>query len=109
LYSKRPGIDEENMFDLTTRKIKKKRLLFLQDLIKRNVLVINKEMIGTVQRVLIVGFLFLSKNIAFGYTDNNRLICFKIPFLSENTVIVNVCITCTQATLFFGFCVDGDT
>lgn len=106
LYSRRPGTDAEAMLDLTTRRVKKKRLLFLQDLIKRNVLIINKEMVGTLQRVVIVGFLFSSKNIVFGYTDNNRLVCFTIPFFSTHKVIVNVCITCTQTTLFFGFYVD---
>ncbi len=76
IYSARPGTPAAILPDTTTDLIKKHRLGILQDVIASNVAAVNKQMIGTVQSVLVDGVSRKSEQQISGRTENNRVVNF---------------------------------
>ncbi len=76
IYSSRPGTPAASLFDSTTDLIKKHRLAILQNVISSNAAAINKQMIGTVQSVLVDGVSRKSDAQISGRTENNRVVNF---------------------------------
>lgn len=76
IYSARPGTPAASLFDSTTDLIKKHRLGILQDVISANAAVINEQMIGSVQSVLVDSVSRKSETQISGRTENNRVVNF---------------------------------
>jgi len=76
IYSARPGTPAATLFDNTTGLIKKHRLAILQDVITSNASAINKQMVGTIQSVLVDSISRKSESQISGRTENNRVINF---------------------------------
>jgi len=76
IYSARPGTPAAVLLDNTTDLIKKHRLGILQDVISSNAAAINKQMIGTIQSVLVDGVSRKSNEQISGRTENNRIVNF---------------------------------
>ncbi len=76
IYSARPGTPASSLQDGTTELIKKHRLGILQSVISANAAEINKQMIGTIQRVLVEGVSRKSDAQISGRTENNRVVNF---------------------------------
>lgn len=77
IYSARPGTPASMLFDDTTDLIKKHRLAILQDAISSNAANINRQMVGTVQRILVEGVSRKSETQISGRTENNRVVNFE--------------------------------
>lgn len=77
VYSKRPGTKAIKINDMTSEKEKKQRLYILQKKINYQSMVWSKNMLGTVQEILVEGI--SRKNIGdlYGRTENNRIVNFK--------------------------------
>ena len=76
IYSARPGTPAASLFDSTTDLIKKHRLGILQDVITSNASTLSKQMVGTVQSVLVDSVSRKSEAQISGRTENNRVINF---------------------------------
>jgi len=76
IYSARPGTPASSLFDSTTDLIKKHRLAILQDVIASNTAGFNKQMVGTIQPVLVEGVSKKSDEQISGRTENNRVVNF---------------------------------
>ncbi len=76
IYSSRPGTPAAVLFDSTTDLIKKHRLGILQDVISSNAAAINKQMVGTIQSVLVDSVSRKSDAQMSGRTENNRIVNF---------------------------------
>jgi tRNA-2-methylthio-N6-dimethylallyladenosine synthase len=76
IYSARPGTPAADLLDNTTDLIKKHRLGILQSVISSNVATINKQMVGTMQSVLVDGVSRKSDEQISGRTENNRIVNF---------------------------------
>jgi tRNA-2-methylthio-N6-dimethylallyladenosine synthase len=76
IYSARPGTPASGLFDSTTDLIKKHRLAILQDVIASNTAGFNKQMVGTIQSVLVEGVSKKSDEQISGRTENNRVVNF---------------------------------
>ncbi len=79
LYSPRPGTPAATLQDDTPAKIKAERLARLQAAIQAHETVIGKNMVGTVQRVMVEGTAKKNAGELAGRTDNNRIINFCGP------------------------------
>ena len=79
LYSARPGTPAAELADATPPEVKAQRLARLQACIEAQAQAISRDMVGTVQRVLVEGA--AKKNAAelAGRTDNNRIVNFAGP------------------------------
>jgi len=77
IYSARPGTPAASLFDNTTDLIKKHRLSILQDVIASNASAISKQMVGTIQSVLVDSVSRKSESQISGRTENNRVINFS--------------------------------
>jgi tRNA-2-methylthio-N6-dimethylallyladenosine synthase len=77
IYSQRPGTPAADMPDDVTLETKKQRLAILQDRIHQQSQRIGRQMVGTVQRILVEGP--SRKNIMelCGRTENNRIVNFE--------------------------------
>jgi tRNA-2-methylthio-N6-dimethylallyladenosine synthase len=76
LYSPRPGTPAAFIKDETAQNIKLARLSKLQAINEAQGDAISREMLGTVQRVLIDGASWKDANLLAGKTDNNRVVDF---------------------------------
>lgn len=76
IYSARPGTPASLLSDATTDLIKKHRLSILQAAISANAAAINRQMVGSVQRVLVEGVSKKSETQISGRTENNRVVNF---------------------------------
>jgi tRNA-2-methylthio-N6-dimethylallyladenosine synthase len=76
IYSARPGTPAASLFDTTTDLIKKHRLAILQNAIASNAAAINRQMVGTIQCVLVDGVSRKSESQVTGRTENNRAVNF---------------------------------
>jgi tRNA-2-methylthio-N6-dimethylallyladenosine synthase len=76
IYSARPGTPAADLLDNTTDLIKKHRLGILQSVISSNAATINKQMVGTIQSVLVDGVSRKSDEQISGRTENNRIVNF---------------------------------
>ena len=92
LYSPRPGTPAAFIQDNTPQDIKLARLSKLQTIIEAQGDAISRNMLGSVQRVLIDGQSRKDASLLAGKTDNNRV----VDIAGENRLIntfVNVTIT----------------
>ena len=76
IYSKRPGTPAADLPDDTPMEVKKERLARLQALLKSNAQIISRQMVGTVQNILVESKSKKSDNVLAGRTENNRIVNF---------------------------------
>lgn len=79
VYSRRPGTPAANLPDDVSMETKKQRLAILQERILQNAQRISESMLGTKQRILVVGPSKKSAHELSGRTENNRVVNFKGP------------------------------
>ncbi len=79
IYSARPGTPAASLPDETPMEVKKERLSRLQALINKQALVISKDMVGGVQRILVEGYSKKDSQQLAGRTENNRVVNFDGP------------------------------
>jgi tRNA-2-methylthio-N6-dimethylallyladenosine synthase len=72
IYSPRPGTPAAQLPDDVTMETKKQRLAILQNRILLNSKRISDGMVGTIQKVLVIGPSKKDPNKLFGRTENNR-------------------------------------
>lgn len=77
IYSKRPGTPAADLPDDTPEEVKKDRLKRLQDQLNHNAQIISRQMVGTVQRILVDGTSKKDDTVLAGRTENNRIVNFK--------------------------------
>lgn len=77
IYSKRPGTPAAQLTDDIPLETKKQRLAILQQRINLNAMQISQNMIGTTQKVLVVGPSKKDPKMLSGRTENNRVVNFK--------------------------------
>jgi tRNA-2-methylthio-N6-dimethylallyladenosine synthase len=76
IYSARPGTPAASLSDNTTDLIKKHRLAILQSAIASNAAAVNRQMVGTIQSVLVDSVSRKSEAQVSGRTENNRAVNF---------------------------------
>jgi len=76
IYSARPGTPAASLPDDTPMEVKKERLMRLQTLVNKQALAISREMVGSVQRILVEGYSKRDSQQLAGRTENNRVVNF---------------------------------
>jgi tRNA-2-methylthio-N6-dimethylallyladenosine synthase len=76
VYSRRPGTPAADLVDDTPQTLKLQRLQKLQALINEQANAIARDMIGSVQRVLVEGTSTRDSSELAARTDNNRIVNF---------------------------------
>lgn len=92
VYSKRPGTPAADMPDDTPQEVKLRRLQHLQAVNTEHAKKISESMVGSIQRVLVIGKAKRGEGFLSARTDNNRIVTFK----GEDSLIgqmINVKIT----------------
>jgi tRNA-2-methylthio-N6-dimethylallyladenosine synthase len=79
IYSARPGTPAAEFLDNTDEATKKQRLQILQGRINQQAQHISRQMVGTVQRLLITGVSKKDPGQLQGRTENNRVVNFACP------------------------------
>ena len=79
IYSKRPGTPASDYADDVSAETKTQRLMQLQARIEAQAQVVNRSMVGTMQRVLVEGRARKNADELAGRTDNNRIVNFPGP------------------------------
>jgi len=74
VYSPRPGTPAAGLPDDVPMDVKKQRLAILQGRISQHAAEISRRMVGSTQKVLIIGTSRKDKNELAGRTENNRVI-----------------------------------
>lgn len=92
VYSRRPGTPAAYLPDDTPQELKLKRLQLLQAKNEAKATKISQSMLGTVQRVLVVGPSKRGRGMMAARTDNNRIVNF-VGEESLTDTMVNVKIT----------------
>ena len=77
VYSPRPGTPAAEMPDDTPQEVKLERLQRLQALNTKHAQEISQSMVGSIQRVLLVGKAKRGENMLSARTDNNRIVTFN--------------------------------
>ncbi|MBQ8829798.1 MAG: tRNA (N6-isopentenyl adenosine(37)-C2)-methylthiotransferase MiaB [Burkholderiaceae bacterium] len=77
VYSKRPGTPAAEMKDTTPQDVKLQRLQYLQKVNTECAQKISQAMVGTVQRVLVLGKAKRGDGFLSARTDNNRIVTFE--------------------------------
>jgi tRNA-2-methylthio-N6-dimethylallyladenosine synthase len=77
IYSARPGTPASDLNDETDQATKKARLAALQARISQNAQKISRDMVGTLQSVLITGPSKKDPGELSGRTENNRVVNFR--------------------------------
>ncbi|OSN06153.1 tRNA-2-methylthio-N(6)-dimethylallyladenosine synthase MiaB, partial [Lonsdalea britannica] len=77
IYSPRPGTPAADMVDDVSEDEKKQRLYLLQERITQQAMRFSRQMMGTVQRVLVEGTSRKSVMELSGRTENNRVVNFE--------------------------------
>ncbi len=92
IYSARPGTPASEMTDITSDGEKKQRLQILQARIVRQTMSISESMVGTTQRILVIGPSKKDPGKWQGRTENNRVAIFssEIPDLAGSFVNVQI-------------------
>jgi tRNA-2-methylthio-N6-dimethylallyladenosine synthase len=96
LYSRRPGTPAASLPDEVPQTIKQQRLEELQALIETQARLISEQMVGAVQRVLVVRPSRRDARELAGRTENNRWVNFAGPASFMNR-FVDVTITEARA------------
>ncbi|AJC50633.1 tRNA (N6-isopentenyl adenosine(37)-C2)-methylthiotransferase MiaB [Coxiella endosymbiont of Amblyomma americanum] len=97
IYSPRPGTPAAQLSDNISIKVKKKRLSILQNCLRMTALKISQSMLGTRQRVLVMGPSKKYPKQLSGCTENNRIVNFagamsligKIVFINVEEIQLN--------------------
>ena len=76
IYSPRPGTPAADLPDDVSYEVKQRRLARLQKRIEEMARQISRDMVGTVQRILVEGPSKKNVDELFGRTDNNRIVNF---------------------------------
>ncbi len=76
IYSERPGTPAVSLPDDVPVEVKKQRLNELQDQIKKQAAAISTAMVGTIQKILVVGTSRKDEKELMGRTENNRIVNF---------------------------------
>ncbi|MHA1568743.1 MAG: tRNA (N6-isopentenyl adenosine(37)-C2)-methylthiotransferase MiaB, partial [Alphaproteobacteria bacterium] len=82
VYSPRPGTPAAGLPDDVPLEVKKQRLARLQQRINQQAQAISRQMVGSVQRVLVAGPSRKDPGQLAGRTGNNRVVNFKGDFAS---------------------------
>ena len=91
VYSPRPGTPAARLPDETPHQVKIARLQRLQAAIDANATKISESMLGTEQRVLVIGPAKRGEGLLAARTDNNRIVNFAGPLsLVDKMVRVKV-------------------
>ena len=91
IYSPRPGTPAAELPDDTPQEVKTERLMRLQKRIEEQAFAISRNMVGTVQRVLVEGASRKDAKELFGRTDNNRVVNFVgHPRLTNHFIEVRI-------------------
>lgn len=77
IYSKRPNTPAKDFEDNTPLEVKKERIYKLQALINNQAARYSREMLGTIQTVLVEGTSIKDDNELRAKTENNRTVNFK--------------------------------
>ncbi|HDL7469809.1 TPA: tRNA (N6-isopentenyl adenosine(37)-C2)-methylthiotransferase MiaB [Yersinia enterocolitica] len=77
IYSPRPGTPAADLPDDVSEEEKKQRLHILQQRITQQAMEISREMVGTVQRILVEGISRKNVMELAGRTENNRVVNFE--------------------------------
>lgn len=77
IYSKRPGTPAASLPDDVPLEVKKQRLAIMQDRLFLQGDAISQKMIGTQQKILVVGPAKKDPGELYGRTENNRVVNFK--------------------------------
>lgn len=77
IYSPRPGTPAAQLPDDVSMDIKKQRLSILQNRILQNTKQISESMVGTTEKILVVGPSKKDPHELSGRTENNRVVNFK--------------------------------
>lgn len=77
IYSSRPGTPAADLPDNVSEEEKKQRLYILQERITQQAMEISREMVGTVQRILVEGTSRKNLMELAGRTENNRVVNFE--------------------------------
>ena len=77
VYSPRPGTPAAEMPDDTPHEVKLERLQRLQALNTQHAQEISRSMVGSIQRVLVIGKAKRGDNMLSARTDNNRIVTFN--------------------------------
>ncbi|MDZ7662223.1 tRNA (N6-isopentenyl adenosine(37)-C2)-methylthiotransferase MiaB [Thiohalophilus sp.] len=91
VYSARPGTPASSLPDDVPLAVKKQRLAILQDRINQQAAQISRDMVGTVQQILVSGPSRKDPDQLSGRTANNRVVNFRgSPELVGEFVDVNI-------------------
>jgi tRNA-2-methylthio-N6-dimethylallyladenosine synthase len=91
IYSPRPGTPAAELPDDTPQEVKTERLMRLQKRIEEQAFAISRNMVGTVQRVLVEGASKKDASELSGRTDNNRVVNFVgHPRLANHFIEVRI-------------------
>ncbi len=77
VYSARPGTPASDLPDNTDEETKKQRLQILQTRINQHAQHISRQMVGSVQRILVTGTSKKDPGQLQGRTENNRVVNFR--------------------------------
>lgn len=94
IYSKRPGTPAAQLPDNVPEDTKKQRLAILQSRINTNANRISRSMVGTLQKVLIIGPSKKDSTQMSGRTENNRVVNFAAPLEAVGKI---ACIKITES------------
>lgn len=95
IYSARPGTPAANLPDETPMEVKKQRLKILQDRITLNASRYSRAMVGSTQRILVIGPSKKDPTRLAGRTECNRVVNFAGPAELQGQFI-NILITDAQ-------------
>lgn len=95
IYSPRAGTPASRMEDNVSLETKRSRLKLLNQKVAHYALLNNKNLIGSIQSVLVDGPSKKDKNVFSGYTEGNKLVNF-VPKNAKTGMIVQVKITNTN-------------
>lgn len=101
VYSRRPGTPAAYLEDTTPQEVKLARLKALQEKIYNHSVKISESMLGTVQRVLVLGPSRRGRGMMMARTDNNRIVNF-VGDESLTDQMVNVKITVVNPHTLLG-------
>ena len=90
IYSARPGTPASDLDDPTDQGTKKSRLAALQSRISQNAQKISRNMVGTLQSILVTGPSKRDPGELSGRTENNRVVNFR----SDKTNLIGKFVEC---------------
>jgi tRNA-2-methylthio-N6-dimethylallyladenosine synthase len=107
IYSARPGTPAAELADDTTDETKKTRLAILQTRIKQQAANISRRMVGSTQRILVIGKAKKDAGDLQGRTENNRVVNFASDDHSLIGNFVDVAIIDAQPNSLRGKLIDS--